>query len=240
MGGRSGKRSRNRAPAAASGAFDRTKPEVTGVLLLLFGTFFCLSLASYDGIGPDGLPAGTNLMGVAGRYAAFVSLQVFGLTAGYYVAMALVLGTIWLTSERDDVTSGVVLAYAVAGLLVAALAHLGTPSDVLLGGHLIGGAAGELIGTTLSAIFSPWGAWLVALGTIVLLVLVATPAALKEALLRIGRAARIIGRGVAACASPAVRAWHLAGETAAAHGERSERADVGGANADAGPPAAPP
>ncbi len=239
MGGTWGKRSRNRALAAASEAFGRTKPEVTGVLLLLFGTFFCLSLASYDGIGPDGLPAGTNLMGAAGRYAAFVSLQVFGLTAGYYVAMALVLGAIWLTSERDDVTSGVVLAYAVAGLLVAALAHLGAPSDVLLGGHLIGGAAGELIGTTLSAIFSAWGARLVAFGAIALLVLVATPAALKESLLRAGRAARIVGRGAAACASLAVRAWRLAGEAAASHAEQPERADVGGAEPSVRPAESP-
>ncbi|NMC72331.1 MAG: hypothetical protein GYA57_20040, partial [Myxococcales bacterium] len=197
---------KKKATAVVSAIASKPRPEVTAVLALLGAVVAGLSLASYDGLGPDGLPAGNNLMGVVGRYAAFLFLQLVGLASGYYLALLAVIGVIWFTEARHDVTLGTLAAYICNGVLLAALLHLGAPEARVLG-HELGGSAGELLGGLLASLFSAWGGALVAAGLVVLLTVLATPQPLLSFLRRLGRGLCACGRGVRRAAGWTAGLW---------------------------------
>ncbi|MBN1772975.1 MAG: DNA translocase FtsK 4TM domain-containing protein, partial [Deltaproteobacteria bacterium] len=199
---------KKKATAVVAAIAAKPRPEVTAVLALLGAVVVGLSLASYEGLGADGLPGGGNTMGVVGRYAAFFVLQLVGLAAGYYLALLAVLGVIWFTESRHDVTLGTLAAYLVNGVLLAALLHLGAPEARVLG-HELGGSAGELLGGLLASLFSAWGGAIVAAGLVVLLVVLATPRPLRAFGKRIGRGLRAGGRGLRRAAGWTAGVWHL-------------------------------
>lgn len=198
---------KKKAAAVVSAIPSKNRPEVTAVLALLGAIVATLSLASYDGLGPDGLPAGSNLMGVVGRYTAFLLLQIVGLASAYYLALLAVLGLIWFTDARHDVTLGTLTAYVGNGILLAALLHLGNPEARVLG-HELGGSVGELLGELLESLFSAWGGALVAAGLVVVLTVLATPRPLRSFLQRVGRAIRACARGVRRAATWTAGLWH--------------------------------
>ena len=228
---------KKKATAVVAAMASKPRPEVTAVLALLGVVFVGLSLGSYDGLGADGLPSGSNMMGVVGRYAAFVVLQLVGLAAGYYLALLAVLGVIWFTETRHDVTLGTLLAYLANGVLLAALLHLGAPEARVLG-HELGGSAGELLGGLLSSLFSVWGGGIVAAGLVMVLVVVATPRPLLAFAKRIGRGLFACGRGLRHAAGWSVGVWRA---SRARH--REEAADspfeIVEAEPQAGPQAEP-
>ena len=198
-------KSRKKSTAVAAAVAGRPRPEVTAVLALLGAVVLGLALATYDGLGPAGLPAGDNMMGAVGRYLAFVVVQLVGLASVYYLALLAVLGVLWFTEDRHDVTVGPLLAYLGIGFLLSALVFLVAGRLVTVGGHELGGSVGELLGGALASLFSVWGGVVVAVGAIVALMVVSTPRALVAFLRRVGRGLVHAGRGSAWAGGKVVR-----------------------------------
>jgi S-DNA-T family DNA segregation ATPase FtsK/SpoIIIE len=209
-------RGKKKATAVVATLASRPRPEITAVLCLLGSLVLCLALGSYDGLGSDGLPVGANLMGAFGRYGAFIVLQLVGLASGYYVALLVVLGVLWFTEQRHDVGLGTLTAYLGIGLLLAALLHLGAVGRTVLGGHELGGSAGELIGGMLASLFSLWGARLVAGALIVVLMVVTTPRPLLSLLRQVARGVWATLRAVRGVFSWAFSLWRASRSTARA------------------------
>jgi S-DNA-T family DNA segregation ATPase FtsK/SpoIIIE len=201
------KKGKKRATAVVAAIASRPRPEVTAVVTLLGAVVLGLSLASYDGLGPDGLPFGSNIMGAVGRYLAFVVLQLFGFASGYYLALLVVLGVIWFSEARHDVTLGTLMAYLGVGFLLSAQLHLGAGGRTVLGGHELGGSVGELVGGATASLFSVWGGAVVCVALIAVLVVVTTPKPLLAVLRRAWSGVRFVARGFLWAARGTARLW---------------------------------
>lgn len=138
--------------------------EVLGIFALAGTILVGLALFSYDARESD------NAIGVLGRWVAGVLATAFGVAA-WAVPFELALLTGRLFQRRISVLGLARAASTVVVVLVGcALVHLAMPNEEVMGGHLPGGALGEVLGELMRSLFGLVGAFVV--GSAVLLVTV--------------------------------------------------------------------
>jgi S-DNA-T family DNA segregation ATPase FtsK/SpoIIIE len=163
------------APSAASvdrAALYSLALEVAQVGVLVLGVFLALSLVTYRGLDPDGLPATGGWTGPAGAYLSFALYQIAG-HASLLVPVSLIIGAVVSLARRRNAFHPLRVLGAVATIVLAsALLHVGWVGLSVRGGHQAGGAAGALLGDWMVGLFAGPGSFLLlTVGLLVLMVL---------------------------------------------------------------------
>ncbi|MBW2263410.1 MAG: DNA translocase FtsK 4TM domain-containing protein [Deltaproteobacteria bacterium] len=187
--------------------------EVAQVGVLVLGVFLLLSLITYRGLDPDGLPASGSWTGPAGAYLSFALYQITG-HASLLVPVSLIIGAlVSLAARRNAFHPLRVLGVVAVVVLASAILHVGWVGLTVRGGHMAGGAAGALLGDKMVGLFAGPGSFmLLTVGLLVLMVLLsgigprAFTSVLASIALRAGRqAASHAARAAVAAFSAAAR-----------------------------------
>ena len=123
-------------------AMRRLAVEVGCVAAIVLGLFTLLSLLSYGGLDPDGLPVRGGWTGPAGKYLAFALYQILGHGA-LLVPPAAVLGAVVCLAGRGGAFHPLRILGVLACLVLASsLLHVGWAGESVRGGHDAGGFVG--------------------------------------------------------------------------------------------------
>ncbi len=134
--------------------------EVGLTFVLVAGVFLMLGLVSYEGLDPDGLPLQGGWTGPAGTYLAFALYQLVG-HAGLLVPVLLVVASVTSLVRKTSFFGPLRMLGSVTGIVLAsALMHVGWAGELVLGGHLAGGATGALLGDWMKGLFAGPGSFL--------------------------------------------------------------------------------
>jgi DNA segregation ATPase FtsK/SpoIIIE, S-DNA-T family len=185
--------------------------EVLGVVTTLVALFLLLSLASYDGLDPDGIPVtGGNLIGMAGTWTAYFAFSLFGV-ASYLIDVFLwILASLMFLGRTSRVGPASILGTFAIGFLSAIALHTMLHGRTLLGGHAPGGFLGELFGELMISLVSVAGTYLVTLGGIVLVLLLVTDLSVVGVARFGASAAAVVARKSWGFGSQVVKAWKSA------------------------------
>jgi S-DNA-T family DNA segregation ATPase FtsK/SpoIIIE len=159
--------------------------EAAGVLCLLAGLFIWLSLLSYfpedSSWNTDaGAAPSRNLIGPAGAHIADLLLAGFGLLAFGLPVGLLVIAWPWVRGRSLRAPAAKVAGWLLLLLSSCATFELG-PRWVLFGGAVSsGGAVGVVLASWLTAWFNLTGAFIVALGCVVVALYLATSFSLSH------------------------------------------------------------
>ncbi len=191
--------------------------EVLGILALASTLLVSLSLWSYDARG------GENWIGPVGAALAGVLATAFGVAA-WLVPLELALATVRLFQRRvTPIGVGRVAGTMVIVLVGCALTHLALPDTVVFGGHLPGGALGEVLGEVLRSLLGLAGAFVVGTATMLVTVVLRTPFSVIRAARHAGEAIAALATRTAAGARTAWDAWREAKELERQEREAAER-----------------
>jgi S-DNA-T family DNA segregation ATPase FtsK/SpoIIIE len=139
--------------------------EVFGILTLALTLLVALAIASYDARG------GENWIGAIGAWIASVLASAFGIAA-WVVPVELALASVRLFQKHSmPIGIGRLASMLVLVLIGCAMLHLAMPDQEVLGGHLPGGAIGEVLGEVLRSLLGLVGAFVIGF-TVLLLTLV--------------------------------------------------------------------
>ncbi len=139
--------------------------EILGLVVLSLTVLVALSIASYDARGGD------DWIGVLGVWIAGVLASAFGIAA-WVVPIELALLSARLFGKHvRPIGAGRLASVLVVVLVGCAMLHLAMPDQTVLGGHMPGGAIGEVIGEVLRSLLGLVGAFVVCT-TVLLLTLI--------------------------------------------------------------------
>ncbi len=145
--------------------------EAAALLLLASALYVTLALASFRGDPMRIEVVGADWVGPVGAAFAGVLVQTVGVCAWLVpLDLALFAGPL-LQGKPAKVTLVRVSGDLVVLVVVAALLHVAFPASVAFGAMALGGAAGELFGEVMRALFSTLGSYIVGL-TVVSLILI--------------------------------------------------------------------
>ncbi len=174
-----------------------------GILVLGLSIFLFTALISLH-IGEG------QLMGPFGRSAALIAYAVFGLTA-YFFAAGLTVIAVRLLLDRDPVVRPTHATGVFLGIVsLAVLIHL-ISGGARIAGHSAGGWIGETLAEVSRALVSTPGTILLALISMFLAVVIATPLRMREAFLLLTRGSArglsVVARGVWSSIRAAHERW---------------------------------
>ncbi len=143
--------------------------EVLGIVATTATLLMGLSLASYDARG------GENLIGPVGTELSEVLATAFGVAA-WLLPIETGLAAVRLFRGRRALLGAATVASTLVLVLVGcAMVHLGLPDRVVFGGHLPGGALGEVLGEVLRSLLGLAGALLVGVTILLVTIVLRTP-----------------------------------------------------------------
>jgi DNA segregation ATPase FtsK/SpoIIIE, S-DNA-T family len=185
--------------------------EVCAVGLAIVALFMLLSFVSYEGIDADGTTVGnSNMMGIAGQWAAYFSMTLFG-AASFMIDAFLWLGALTLfTSRVGKVRPSGILGIMIAGILSAIALHTALRPEVILG-HAPGGFFGEVLGEVMISIVSTAGTYLISLGGMVVILLLITDISMAMVMRSTAIGVAAGGRAAGRLGLRIGRAWRSAG-----------------------------
>jgi hypothetical protein len=158
-------------PADPSDRTVETEPrrhEILGLVALCLTLLAALSIASYDANGGD------DWVGVLGAWIADVLASAFGIAA-WVVPFELGLLAVRLFGKHArPIGAGRLASVLVVVLVGCAMLHLAMPDQSVLGGHLPGGAIGEVIGEVLRSLLGLVGAFVVCTTVLLLTIILRT------------------------------------------------------------------
>jgi DNA segregation ATPase FtsK/SpoIIIE, S-DNA-T family len=194
--------------------------EILGVVSAATTLLLALSIWSYD------LHSDENWIGVVGASIAGVLVSAFGLTA-YVIPIELLLGTIFLFRRQP---SGLWI-YRIFSTLTTlfsgcALLHLCFGDLTFFGGHLAGGAIGELLGEVMRSLVGSIGSFVICIALLLITLLLRTPISLTL----VARRAFFAGLAALRSCGLAMRAmWEAWREAKAIEREEREKAELASA-----------
>jgi len=131
--------------------------EVLGLLALAATVLTGLALFSYDARSTE------NAIGFLGLQVAGLLASAFGLAAWFVpLELALLSGRLF-TRSRSPLGVARLASTLVVVLIGCAMVHLALAGEEVLGGHLAGGAFGEVLGEVMRSLFGLVGAFVVGL-----------------------------------------------------------------------------
>lgn len=171
-----------------------------------------LALWSYDARGGD------NLVGPVGEALAGVLVSAFGLAA-WVLPLDLAFATARLFSRRSGLLGvATVVSTLVIVLIGCALLHLVMDGTEVYGGHLAGGALGEVLGEVLRSLLGEAGAYIVGVTVLLITLVLRTPVSIAHAATKAWRWLRGLWARTVEGATALLEAWREAREL-----ERQER-----------------
>ena len=178
------------APRTTSSAGELLAPvegrrrEVLGIVSLALSVLFGLALVSYD------LQSATNLAGPVGAATAGTFVAAFGLAA-WLLPAELAAAALRLFRGRAAVLGVATVASTLVLTLVGcALMHLALHGHSVHGGHLAGGALGEVLGEVLRSLFGTAGAYVLTITILLVTVILRTHLTLAGTVARLRVALR--------------------------------------------------
>ena len=191
---------------------DGRRREVWGLVAAAATVLVSLALWSYDARGGD------NLVGPVGEALAGMLVSAFGLAA-WVVPFDLGLATARLFSRRRGLLGVATVASTLVIVLIGcALLHLVMDGTEVYGGHLAGGALGEVLGEVLRSLFGEAGAYIVGVTILLITLVLRTPVSIAHAAVAAWRWVRGLWARTVAGAGALLDAWREAREL-----EREER-----------------
>ncbi|MCB9595770.1 MAG: DNA translocase FtsK 4TM domain-containing protein [Sandaracinaceae bacterium] len=186
-----------------------------GILCAAATLLVGLAVWSYDADG------GENWIGPVGEALAGVLATAFGVAA-WLVPLELGLGTARLfTRSNSGLGIGRVASTVVIVLIGCAMVHLALGGQTVFGGHLPGGALGEVMGEVLRSLLGVAGAYVVGTAILLITIVLRTPFSVIE-IARKGGVATLAGaKRARAWLRDAWAAWREAKEL-----ERLEREEA--------------
>ena len=131
--------------------------EVLGLLALAATVLSGLALFSYDARSTE------NAIGFLGLQLASLLASAFGIAAWFVpLELALLSGRLF-TRSRSPLGLARLASTLVVVLIGCAMVHLALAGEEVLGGHLAGGAFGEVLGEVMRSLFGLVGAFVVGL-----------------------------------------------------------------------------
>jgi len=169
--------------------------EITGIILLLIGFFFLLSLVSYDAHDPSWAQATSSVQKIhnfAGKAGASVSealLQVLGLSSFILTGAFFYLGILLIRIKENPRLSLRLLRIFVLLLLLSSLFDMAFDKISWKGAEIsAGGMTGKLCVSFLTRTFNHVGTALIILGLLLLFILLTTHISVKKVGLALSRA----------------------------------------------------
>ncbi len=206
------------APRSTSAHGDLVAPtegrrrEVWGLVAAAATILVSLALWSYDARGGD------NLVGPVGESLAGVLVSAFGLAA-WVLPLDLALATGRLFSRRSGLLGVATVVSTLAIVLIGcALLHLVMDGTQVYGGHLAGGALGEVLGEVLRSLLGEAGAYIVGVTVLLITLVLRTSVSIAHAVTQSWRWLRGLWTRTTDGVSAVVEAWREAREL-----ERQER-----------------
>ena len=165
--------------------------EVLGIVAGAATMLLSLSLWSYDARG------GENWIGPVGAAAASVLASAFGVAA-WILPFELAFATVRFFRRSRAMLGLATLASTLVIVLVGcAMLHLALPGQQVFGGHIPGGALGEVLGEVLRSLLGLAGAFVVGISVLLITLVLRTPISLVS----VGK------RAATATSAGATRAW---------------------------------
>ena len=194
--------------------------EVLGIVAGAATVLLSLSLWSYDARG------GENWIGPVGAAAASVLATAFGVAAWilpFELAFAMVR---FFRRSRAMLGLATLASTLVIVLIGCAMLHLALPGHQVFGGHIPGGALGEVLGEVLRSLLGLTGAFVVGISVLLITLVLRTPVSLVSVARR-GAMASQAGLGRAWAGARALwDAWREARELERAEREARAKADA--------------
>ena len=190
-----------RKSSAAVATFDETTPvpaperpradaprrhEILGIVALCLTVLVALSIASYDARG------GEDWIGVLGVWIAGVLASAFGIAAWVVPVELGLLATRLFGKHSRPIGAGRLASVLVVVLIGCAMLHLAMPDQTVLGGHMPGGAIGEVIGEVLRSLLGLVGAFVVCTTMLLLTIVLRTSLSIVGTYKRL---AEVVGTG---------------------------------------------
>ncbi|MBN1655623.1 MAG: DNA translocase FtsK 4TM domain-containing protein [Deltaproteobacteria bacterium] len=153
--------------------------EILGVLCAAATLLLAFSIWSYDLGGKE------NWIGVVGNSIAGMLVSAFGL-ASYVIPIEFLLGTIFLFRRQTTGVWIVRISSTLATLLCGcALLHLSLGDLTVFGGHLTGGAIGELLAEVMRSLVGSIGSFVICITLLLITLLLRTPVSLTDTVQRL-------------------------------------------------------
>ena len=159
------------AESDANDATLETEPrrhEILGLIALCLTVLAGLSIASYDARG------GGDWIGVLGVWIAGVLATAFGIAAWVVPIELGLLAARLFGKHTRPIGAGRLASVLVVVLVGCAMLHLAMPDQTVLGGHLPGGAIGEVLGEVLRGLLGLVGAFVVCTTVLLLTIVLRT------------------------------------------------------------------
>ena len=142
--------------------------EVLGLLALAATVLTGLALFSYDARSTE------NAIGFLGLQVAGLLASAFGMAAWFVpLELALLSGRLF-TRSRSPLGVARLASTLVVVLIGCAMVHLALAGEEVLGGHLAGGAFGEVLGEVMRSLFGLVGAFVVGLTLLLVTIVLRT------------------------------------------------------------------
>jgi S-DNA-T family DNA segregation ATPase FtsK/SpoIIIE len=191
--------------------------EVIGIVCAASTILVSLSLWSYDARG------GENWIGPVGAGLAGVLATAFGIGA-WLLPFELGLATVRLFQRRvTPIGVGRVAGTMVIVLVGCALVHLALLDVEVFGGHLAGGALGEVLGEVLRSLLGLAGAYVVGTAVLLVTIVLRTPFSVIRAAHRVAQTSASVVARTGAGLHRAWEAWREAKELERQEREAAER-----------------
>ncbi len=186
--------------------------EILGIVALCLTVLVALSIASYDARG------GEDWIGVLGVWIAGVLATAFGIAA-WVVPIELGLLAVRLFGKNSrPIGAGRLASVLVVVLIGCAMLHLAMPDQTVLGGHMPGGAIGEVIGEVLRSLLGLVGAFVVCTTVLLLTIVLRTSLSIVGTYKRLAEVVQTGAQKLLAWARSLIEAFREAREI-----ERQER-----------------
>ena len=155
-------------------AVEARRHEILAIVALTIAILLTLALASHQ------FGLNKNLVGPLGHRVAYLMTKAFGITSWLLPLEAALLAS-RLFRQRSALLGVATMASTLVMVMVGcALTHLITDGARVFGGHLPGGAIGELFGEVLRSILGYAGTLIVGFSVMMTMIIIRTPWTLRE------------------------------------------------------------